>query len=274
VLSTIDYEAQTEAHGKLWAAKADFDRTKGWFGSCSGPCVRAKAKFEAAQTTYGALQAQEAATVSVAKREVGLMSEYGVQETRDLFWGTFAGGKAFGKRQSMWDLLFTGLRWGKDEEAFSVLVRWVFQLVLNFTIGLVGALVVFVYKLWGLIGTYAPDPVTALVYFGLASLAATACVASYLLALYGAAAGSVAVVAKAIVDHNHRIANDPNYARRQNLQGQQGPGQRYRPPGATYGSGASGGGGGYSQQQQQQHQQPRQAQPQQRPAASSMDHID
>lgn len=263
VIATIDYEAQSEAHAKLWSAKSEYDRTKGWFGSCSGPCVRHKARYEMAQAQYQKLKALEAATVGVAKSEVGLMSEYGVQETRDLFWGTFAGGKDFGKRQSMWDLLFTGLRWGKDEEAFSVLLRWVFQLLVNFTLGLVGALVVFVYKLWGLIGTYAPNPLTALLYFVLASLAATACVATYLLVLYGAAAGSVAVVAKAIVDHNHRIANDPAYARRQNIQG----GPRYRPsPGATYGSGTTRGGssGGYSQQQPQQR----------RPAPSSMDHID
>lgn len=35
----------------------------------------------------------------------------------------------------MWDLLFTGLRWGKDEELFSVVLRWIMQLLVNFTIG-------------------------------------------------------------------------------------------------------------------------------------------
>ena len=78
--------------------------------------------------------------------QVGIMSEYGVQETRDMFWGVFSGGKDFAKRQSMWDLLFTGLRWGKDEELFSVVIRWLVQLLINFTIGMVGALVVFIAK--------------------------------------------------------------------------------------------------------------------------------
>lgn len=58
---------------------------------------------------------------------MGIFSEYGVQETRDVFWSTFAGGKDFAQRQSMWDLLFSGLRWGRDEELFSVVIRWVFQ---------------------------------------------------------------------------------------------------------------------------------------------------
>jgi uncharacterized membrane protein YgcG len=147
------------------------------------------------------------------------------------------------------------LRWGKDEEIFSVVVRWLVQLLFNFTLGLVGALVVFVFKLWGLIQAYSPDPLTAFLYFSLAAASATACVATYLFVLYGAAAGSVAVVAKAIVDHNHRLQQDPNNRRRQNLQG-----------GGMGGGGGGGPGGGgdprmdpryraYMQQQQQQQQQ-------------------
>ena len=48
--------------------------------------------------------------MSDIKSRVGVMSVYGVQEARDLFWGTFAGGKrCTAQRQSMWDLLFMGL---------------------------------------------------------------------------------------------------------------------------------------------------------------------
>ena len=37
-----------------------------------------------------------------------MFSGYAVQEARDLFWSTFAAGKGFAKRSSMWDLLFMG----------------------------------------------------------------------------------------------------------------------------------------------------------------------
>ena len=67
--------------------------------------------------------------------------------------------------------------------------------------GLIGALVVFWWKLYGVISSYAPDPFTALLYFLAAGISATACVATYLLVLYGAAAGSVVAVAKVIVDN-------------------------------------------------------------------------
>ena len=55
---------------------------------------------------------------------MGVLSEYGVAETRDSFWRAFAGGKGFAKRQSMMDLLFTGLRYSsRDESTASVVPR-------------------------------------------------------------------------------------------------------------------------------------------------------
>ena len=220
VMSSIDYGQQEEAYATLYRAKQQYNARAGWFGSCNSRCMPYKQKMQQAQATFDALKRQEAEISSRAKQEVGIMSQYGVQETRDLFWGTFAGGKEFAKRQSWWDMIFTGLRWGKDEELFSVVLRWLVQLLFNFTLGMIGALVAFVWQLWGLITTYSPDPATGLFFFVLASVSATACVVTYLLGLYGAAAGSVAVVAKAIVDHNHRIGADPR-AQRQRMEYQQ-----------------------------------------------------
>mmetsp|Transcript_62322 Transcript_62322/g.140951 ORF Transcript_62322/g.140951 Transcript_62322/m.140951 type:complete len:295 (+) Transcript_62322:65-949(+) len=227
-LEQIDWEAQKEAHNEMWSAKQMYDRHKGFF-SCNVSCQKYKARYERVKATFDNLKREEASITSQAKSEVGILSEYGVQETRDMFWGTFAGGKDFAKRQSMWDLLFAGLRWGRDEDLFNVILRWLINLLFNFTLGLIGALGVFVFKLWGLISAYSPGPATAAVYFCLASCAATAFVATYLLVLYGAAAGSVAFVAKVAVDHNRRIANDParraQYLRAQ--QAQQGRRQHY-----------------------------------------------
>ena len=74
---------------------------------------------------------------------------------------TPAGGKDFAKRSSMWDLIFMGWRWGRDEQLVTVVLRWLMQLLMNFTLGLIGALFVFVWRLWGLIAAYKPDPLTA-----------------------------------------------------------------------------------------------------------------
>ena len=53
-------------------------------------------------------RAAQYAALSEAKSKVGVFSGYAVQEARDLFWSTFAAGKGFAKRSSMWDLLFMG----------------------------------------------------------------------------------------------------------------------------------------------------------------------
>ena len=45
------------------------------------------------------------ARMSDAKSVAGVFSEVGVTETKDLFWSYFAQGKAFAKRQSMWDMM-------------------------------------------------------------------------------------------------------------------------------------------------------------------------
>ena len=68
--------------------------------------------------------------------------------------------------------------------------------------------------------TCKPDPLTAALYFGAAALSATVCVLSYLALMYAAAAGTVGVVGKALVDHARRLENDPQ-ARAQRIRYQQ-----------------------------------------------------
>ena len=45
------------------------------------------------------------ARMSDAKSVVGVFSEIGVDEVKDSFWQYFGAGKAFAKRQSMWDMM-------------------------------------------------------------------------------------------------------------------------------------------------------------------------
>jgi len=202
-LGQIDDSAKQAAWTKLRRAEERHYHSKGFF-SCDANCQNAKRELDAARYQYDVQVRAENDAVSDAKAQVGIMSEYGVQETRDMFWGVFAGGKDFAKRSSMWDLIFMGWRWGRDETLVTVVLRWLMQLLMNFTLGLIGALFVFVWRLWGLIAAYQPDPFTAVMYFGAAALSATVCVLSYLAIMYAAAAGTVGVVGKALVDHGKR----------------------------------------------------------------------
>ena len=72
--------------------------------------------------------------------------------------------------------------------------------------GLVMALVFFVVGLWTIVRSYQPNPIVALVVFICAACAAFSFVASYLLAIYGAAAGGVYGLAK-MAENQARLQN-------------------------------------------------------------------
>ncbi|KAJ8598765.1 hypothetical protein CTAYLR_009871 [Chrysophaeum taylorii] len=200
--------------------------SRGWF-SCDKQCQRLKVAVEDARRHLEFVQREEAAKMSDVKATVGIFSEFGVAETREQFWSSFAGGQSFAKRQSMWDLLFIGLSsTSRDENTISILLRWLVQLLFNFTIGLVGALIAFAWKLWSLVASYQPDPATAITFAVCALLAATSMVATYLFALYfcaasGVAAVSAAAMAQARIEGDR--ARDPRYRVQQGY-----PRQQYR----------------------------------------------
>jgi hypothetical protein len=93
---------------------------------------------------------------------------------------------------------------GRDEKLASYVLRLVLSFVFNFTIGVVGAVLVFMGGLYGLIQSFQPDAVSALAFFGLASLAAISFALTWLLGLYVATAGTVYVGAK-LISSNMRI---------------------------------------------------------------------
>ena len=232
-------EPISRAAQKLRRARQQHYDASGFF-SCDARCQHYKAAVGDAQRELDDLQRREAAGLSDVKRDVGVLSEYAVAETRDTFWTSFAGGKAFAKRQSMWDLLFSGLRYSsRDESTASVVLRWLVQLLFNFTLGLCGALVVFLYKLWGLTMSYQPDPLSALAFSASAALAATSMVATYLFAMYFCAASGVAAVGAAAAaqariegqrrqDPRYRMQQDAFRAQQQQAFRQQQGGARFR----------------------------------------------
>ena len=127
---------------------------------------------------------------------------------------------------------FSGRR---DESTAAVVIRWLIQLLFNFTLGLCGALGVFLWRLRALVASYQPNPLHALAFTLMAALAATAMVATYLFAMYFCAASGVTAVgaaaaAQARIESERR--RDPRYRvqQQQAPYGQPGYGQpRYRP---------------------------------------------
>ena len=97
----------------------------------------------------------------------------------------------------MWDMLFMGMRsMSRDESFLEYAMKILFQVLINFSIGLIMALVFFVFGLWSIVQSYQASPLTAVLFFVLALCAGFAFVSTYLLAMYGAAGGAVYGVAK------------------------------------------------------------------------------
>jgi hypothetical protein len=109
ITNSIDTQAEYDATGDFLQARQLYYGTKGWF-SCDGTCQRHKVRMQEAETALTAIRKEGAARMQDAKRTVGILSEVGVEEVKDSFWGYFYQGKQFAKRQSAWDAFFIGIR--------------------------------------------------------------------------------------------------------------------------------------------------------------------
>mmetsp|Transcript_24009 Transcript_24009/g.43203 ORF Transcript_24009/g.43203 Transcript_24009/m.43203 type:complete len:178 (-) Transcript_24009:281-814(-) len=104
IMNTIDLQAEYSAASSYNAAYADYYHSKGWI-SCDAHCQHYKKISERKKAEWDAIKAEGNARMSDAKSVAGLFSEVGVGEVTDSFWGYFASGKQFAKRQSMWDAM-------------------------------------------------------------------------------------------------------------------------------------------------------------------------
>ena len=209
IMNTIDLQAEFDASQDFYRADQAYRATKGWF-TCDSLCTRNKNRMEDAKYRLDLIRQEGQARMSDAKSVAGLFSEVGVGEVQDSFWSYFNQGKQFAKRQSMWDAMFMGIRsMGRDESMIEYGLRVLMNVLLNFSMGLMMALVFFVIGLWSIVTSYQPNPVIAVLFFIMAACAAFSFVATYLLAIYGAAAGGVYGVLK-VAETNARAARIHN----------------------------------------------------------------
>lgn len=205
IMRTIDLDAEYAAASAYHAAHNNYYHAKGWF-TCDGYCQRQKRTMERRRYEWDEIKAEGNARMSDAKSVAGLWSEVGVGEVTDSFWEYFASGKRFAKRQSMWDAMFMGFRsMSRDESMVEYMLKMLMQILINFSMGLIMALIIFIFGLWSIIKTYQPNPLTGLLFFVTAGCAAFAFVSTYILGLFGAAAGGVYGMVKMAEANGGRI---------------------------------------------------------------------
>jgi len=90
---------------------------------------------------------------------------------------------------------------GRDEKLASYLMRIVASLLFNFTLGVFGAVVAFVFGLYALIQSYKASLLSGFMFFLLASLSACAFALTWIIGLYLATAGTVYVGAKVLASN-------------------------------------------------------------------------
>lgn len=183
IISTIDIGELEKAKKRARLSYEDYYDSKGWFFSCDAKCTRNHQIYEADVRRVEEIEASHYAVVSKARSGVGVLSEYAVSDARDLFSEAFHRGKEFAKRQSIFDALFLGLSAARrDESLLSVLLNWLLQAALNFTIGMLSALVSFGFHVGSLIISYngSGNALSAIGFFFLAFTAACAYVASFI----------------------------------------------------------------------------------------------
>lgn len=206
IMNTINLEAEYNASHDYYLAQQAYHASKGWWFSCDSLCQRNKDRMNDRYAILQEIRQEGNARMSDAKAVAGLFSQVGVGEVKDSFWQYFHQGKQFAKRQSMWDAMFMGIRhMGRDESMVEYVLRVLMQVLVNFSMGLLMALVIFVFGLWSIIKSYQPNPLVALVFFLSATCAAFAFVTTYLLAIYGATAGGLYGMAK-LAETNARAA--------------------------------------------------------------------
>lgn len=76
-------------------------RSKGWW-TCDATCQEHKHEYNIALKEYNYQKIEEAKIIASAKSSVGIFSNYGVDETRLLFWTRFGQGKKFAQKQTKW----------------------------------------------------------------------------------------------------------------------------------------------------------------------------
>ena len=120
---SIDHKLYSRLAQDVWVAEEAFRESKGWF-TCDHVCQVNKRVFKDAQAKLNKLEKQQEKQQRQANSHLGIFSTYAVEEAKQLFWKSFKWGKKFGTRQTLFDMLFVGVRsMGRNES----LIEYIFS---------------------------------------------------------------------------------------------------------------------------------------------------
>jgi hypothetical protein len=218
-LNKIPHLELDQALEKAQTSDMNFRQSKGWFWTCNTEeCISNKQINDIDLKILNSIQQEAKEYQREANAAVGLFSEEGVRNTRSLFWGSYQRGKQYASDRTKMDLLFAGISaMGRDEKLANFLFRILLNAIFNITIGVMSALVSFLWNLWSLIIEYKSSLFVGCVYFIGAGLAAVSFGAGCLAIIYATAAGTIYVGAKALAT-TIRIENGGG-RRRAHIQG-------------------------------------------------------
>lgn len=191
------YSKQHADSTQAWyAAAQELREAKTWFWRFRAerrPIVLdKKAKERAAYAIVREHDRHLESLISAAKAELGLWSELGVGEGRQLFWKSFQAGKVFGRRQTIWDTAFNLLASNQaDRNLVTAFVQLICTAMVNFTAGMLSSVFIFIFQLPWLLMSYQASLPSMIAFFALATLGCISVICSYLLGLYLAGATAI-----------------------------------------------------------------------------------
>ena len=170
-----------------------------------------------------------------ARSELGIWSDEGVRETKNKFWEKYEGGKVFATQQTFYDA-FNALLYGRsDDNALEFMIRWTFTILINFTVGMFGAIIGFTFALPSVIYGFGASFFSFAIFFFLAVISAISVVLTLLGVLYGGAIGGVVGAVNVATNNALRLEEKKReeIKRLQQRQQQQQQQQRQRQGGAN-----------------------------------------
>ena len=185
------------AREQAYLAYEDYRQSRGWFFSCDDNCQQLYLESQKAEKILKQREEEYSKALSEARASVGVFSEYAVTDARESFWDAYSRGVGFAKRMSYYDALYFSISsMRSDESLMSVILNWLFSAIMNFVVGMMSALISFMFHVIGLIFSYQADPIRGTSFFILAFCGGFAIIASFVVGAYFVAASSFFVISK------------------------------------------------------------------------------
>lgn len=168
--------------------------SKGWF-SCDTTCNNNYNSYLRAQEEHRTVEAERDRLESVARKKVGIFSEYAVSDCRRQFWEYWDHGWRMAKDMSWWDAIMGVMFSRRDEDGIETILWIIGRIMWNFTVGLFMGVSGFIINLIWWVRSYEAG-FMGILFFTLAACAAMSVFMSFMLGMCGVVGGGAVLIAK------------------------------------------------------------------------------